>query len=371
MTETLAAIFEGHPGQMVLRELSIPRPRSAEVLVRVLGCTLCGSDVHTFEGRRSVPVPTVLGHEIVGEIVAFGETAGRTDLAGQALRLGDRVTWAIVAHCGACPMCHCGLPQKCLHGVKYGHEALRPEHELSGGLAAHCLLAAGTSIVRLPADLPLAVACPANCATATVAAAIEAAGELSGRSVCLFGAGMLGLTASAMARSLGAEVVVCVDPVPARCEQALRFGATHVSSPEALTPLANSLVGPLGFDVVLELSGSPAAFHAAWSLLRTGGTLVLVGSVFPGAPIPIALEQVVRRHLTIRGIHNYAPRHLQTAVNFLAAHHQAVPFADLVTQWLPLSSIAEAFTLSHRPESIRIGVTPDPNAQEIRSRADS
>lgn len=358
MTHSLAAVFDGNPGQIALREVPLPRPGGTELLVRVLGCTLCGSDIHSFEGRRSVPVPTVLGHEIVGEIVEFGETASRTDLAGRELRRGDRITWAIVAHCGTCVMCERGLPQKCLHAVKYGHEPLRPGQELLGGLAAHCLLVAGTSIVRLPDDLPLAVACPASCATATIAAALEAAGELAGRSICLFGAGMLGLTACAMASARGAQAVVCVDPVAARRARARLFGATHIASPEEFPDVARAAAGALGFDAVVELSGSPAAFHAAWPLLCTGGTLVLVGSVFPGAPVPIALEQIVRRHLTIRGIHNYAPRHLLAAVEFLAANHRRVPFADLVTAWHPLSSIAEAFADSKRPDAIRIGVAP-------------
>ena len=207
------AVFDGQAGQLRMAVFPAPKLRRGEMLVRVLGCTLCGSDLHSFEGRRSVPVPTILGHEIVGEIVSFGESAARADLAGKPLAIGDRITWAIVANCGQCLMCQRGLPQKCLQGTKYGHEPLHPGRELLGGLAEHCLLVEGTAIIKLPDALPLAVACPASCATATVAAAMEAAGELHGRSVCLFGAGMLGLTACAMARAAGAVQIICVDPL--------------------------------------------------------------------------------------------------------------------------------------------------------------
>lgn len=358
MTLSQAAVFDGNAGQITLRDVPIPRPRGTEALARVLGCTICGSDLHTFEGRRSVPVPTVLGHEIVGEIIELGESGPHLDSAGQELQVGDRITWAIVAHCGHCAMCRRGLPQKCLHAVKYGHEPLQPGRELLGGLATHCLLVEGTSIVRLPDDLPLATACPASCATATVAAALESAGELHDRSVCIFGAGMLGLTACAMAESLGAGKVVCIDPVTSRLDRAVSFGATHVATPLGLSEIASDTTGDLGFDVVLELSGSPAAFHAGWPLLRIGGTLVLVGAVFPGPPVPVALEQIVRRHVTIRGIHNYAPRHLVAAVDFLAAHHKRVPFAGLVSQWYSLTSVSDAFAGSASPDKIRIGVTP-------------
>jgi putative phosphonate catabolism associated alcohol dehydrogenase len=351
-----AAVFEGLAGEMTLRQLLIPKLHESEVLVRVSGCTICGSDLHSFHGRRTVPVPTILGHEIVGEIIDIGGTSARFDLEGGELHRGDRVTWAIMANCGVCDLCRRGLPQKCSNGVKYGHEPFRPGRELSGGLAEHCLLVPGTSIVKLPAELPLAVACPASCATATIAAALEAAGDLNGRTVCLSGAGMLGLTACAMSRVQGAAKVVSVDPVPARRKLAMEFGATRICAPDDLAAVAIEEVGTLGFDVVIELSGNPAAFQAVWPLIRTGGTLVLVGSVFPGPAMPIALEQVVRRHLTIRGIHNYAPHHLLNAVKFLSAAYTKYPFDRLVTEWISLNSIADAFGRGSHPDAIRIGV---------------
>jgi len=358
MTSSLAAVFEGSAGQIELRRLPTPKPRGAEILVRVLACTLCGSDVHTIAGRRSVAVPTVLGHEIIGEIVDFGETANTSDLTGREICPGDRVTWAIVASCGACFLCRRGSPQKCLHAVKYGHEPLRPGRELLGGLADHCLLVPGTSILRLPDDLPLAAACPSSCATATIAAALEAAGGLHDRNICIFGAGMLGITACAMARALGAAEIVCVDPISARRDRALLFGASRVASPNDFAAVADGTVSTLGFDAVLELSGNPAAFHAGWPRIRLGGTLVLVGSVFPGEPISLPLEEIVRRHLTIRGIHNYAPRHLLTAVAFLSSHHRQIPFASLVTHWIPLTSISSAFAECGQHDAIRVGVYP-------------
>lgn len=353
-----AAVFDGQAGHLRIETFPTPIPGRGEMVVRVLGCTLCGSDLHSFEGRRTVPVPTVLGHEIVGEIVSFGESANRSDLAGAALAIGDRITWAIVANCGQCGMCQRGLPQKCLHGTKYGHEAFRPGRELLGGLSDHCLLVEGTAAVKLPAELPLNVACPASCATATVAAAMEAAGDLSGRNVCLFGAGMLGLTACAMARAAGAKTVICVDPVAERRERAVPFGATHAVAPSVLTDSIHQMTDNGLIDVVIELSGKTAALELAWPLLRTGATIVLVGAVFPDTPISLLPEQIVRRHLTIRGIHNYAPRHLLSAVQFLAAHHQDAPFAELVSCWYPLSEIQDAFAASAHFGTIRVGVAP-------------
>jgi putative phosphonate catabolism associated alcohol dehydrogenase len=356
MSTSLAAVFSGTAGQMELRQIPRPEPAGGEILVRVLGCTICGSDLHTFDGRRQVPVPTVLGHEIVGQIVAIDETASRRDMAGQVLQMGDRVTWSLVASCGSCFFCKHSLPQKCLNAVKYGHEAFAPGRELLGGLAEHCLIVPGTSIVRLPDELPIEVACPANCATATAAAAVEAADDLKGACVCVLGAGLLGLTACGMASALGAANIICVELNPERRAQARSFGVTHAIAPEELAGVAHGLTQGRGVDVAFELTGSPAAFTAAWPTLRIGGTFIVVGAVFPSPSVELPLEQLVRRHLTLRGIHNYQPHHLLAAVRFLTEQHGAFPFAQLVAQWHPLRNIEHAMQAARDPRKIRVGV---------------
>ncbi|MGC4006498.1 MAG: alcohol dehydrogenase catalytic domain-containing protein [Pirellulales bacterium] len=145
-----AAVFSGVPGSIAVAELPVTPPRGGELLVRVVGCTLCGSDLHSFHGRRGVPTPTVLGHEIVGRIVEFGPDSPRVDLGGAPLNVGDRIVWAVVADCGECFYCRRGLPQKCERSVKYGHEAFRPGRELLGGLADYCLLVAGRGSYGCP-----------------------------------------------------------------------------------------------------------------------------------------------------------------------------------------------------------------------------
>ena len=171
MKTTRAAVFRGVGLPFEFVEVPLPSPTGAEVLVEVVACTLCGSDLHSVRGRRSVPLPTVLGHEVLGRVAEFGPAASRRDASGRPLAVGDRVTWGIVASCGACFYCGRDLPQKCLRQTKYGHEPFLPGRELTGGLAEHCLLVPGTAIFGIRDEIPDAVACPANCATATVAAA--------------------------------------------------------------------------------------------------------------------------------------------------------------------------------------------------------
>lgn len=349
-----AAVFSGALGRVQLTSFPRPVPAEGEVLVDVVGCTLCGSDLHTVEGRRQVALPTVLGHEIVGEIAEWSDRGPAPhDVAGEPLSRGDRVVWAIVASCGNCVACRRGLPQKCHHGVKYGHEQAVERRTLTGGLAEACLLAPGTALVRLPPSMPLEVACPASCATATVAAALEPAGELAGRTVAIFGLGLLGLTACAMAKAAGAAEVIAIDPLAARRVKAQEFGATATVLPGELDRSGSPKI-----DVAIDVSGSPRAIAEALSCTAVGACVHLVGSVAPVGTVPIDPEQVVRRVLTIRGIHNYAPRHLVQAVHFLSAWGMRYPFASLVDRWYQLSDAEEAFAEATRSQAVRVGVQP-------------
>ena len=358
MGESTLALFAGTPGELSLERRPLPALGDGEILVRILGCTLCGSDLHTVAGRRSVPVPTVLGHEIVGVVAAFGPGAPRHDLSGVALDVGSRITWAIVAGCGECFCCTHDLWPKCERGVKYGHERAGHGDEFRGGLAEHCILVPGTAIVALPAGMALEVACPANCATATVVAALDAAGDLTGACVAILGAGLLGLTAAALAQARGARDVIVVDTRAGRAARAAEFGATAVGSPGDLPGLVTAATAGRGADVLVELTGATAALEAAWEQVRVGGTIILVGAVSPGAPWAIVPERIVRRALLIRGIHNYSPRHLATAVEFLSAVQDRHPFASLVSAWYPLADVTAAFSAAAAGSHVRVGIRP-------------
>lgn len=357
MTTCLAAVYRGVPNQIELCHLEVPAPRAGEIVVRTEACTICGSDLHTFSGRRSTPVPTILGHEMVGRITGFGQGAPREDIAGKPLCAGDRVTWAIVASCGCCFTCDRDLPQKCEHAVKYGHIALEDGYELSGGYAEYCVLARGSAVMRLPEDMPLEVACPANCATGTAAAAVAATGSVEDRSCCVLGVGLVGLTVAAMLSVGGARHVVCVDPNDGRRALASRFGASHAVQHAELDAVRKELTGSRGFDVVIECAGPSANFPTALQIARLGGSIVLVGSTYPDRPVSTPVDQIVRRNLTIRGIHNYTPSDLRRAVNFLADHHRTLPFAEVVRPWFPLEDIATALKAAAQAKSMRVGVT--------------
>jgi len=352
-----ALVFHGPERPLEIQEIPIPNLQGDEVLVEVVACTLCGSDLHTIQGKRVEPVPTILGHEILGRIVEFGPTARHQDAAGEPLKPGDRVTWGVVASCGQCHPCRHSLPQKCERKVKYGHEVMTGRNALRGGLADHCLLAPGSAIFRIPDRLSDATVSPANCATATVAAAFEAAGDLAGGSVLIGGCGMLGVTAAAWAKSLGCAQVIACDLDHDRRVLAGAFGASRVGSPENLAACIMEATEGRGVDALIELTGSADAFEAAYPLVRLGGTIVLVGAVYPTRAVSLVMEDVVRRCLTIRGVHNYAPWHLRAALDFLHSRPD-LPFDSLVSRWIPLDQVSSLIGAPLPPGILRLGVRP-------------
>ncbi|MBC8289612.1 MAG: alcohol dehydrogenase catalytic domain-containing protein, partial [Planctomycetes bacterium] len=275
---TTAAVFDG-PGQpLKLIDVPLPPLEEGEVLVEVTLCTICGSDLHSYSGRRSCACPTILGHEITGTV---HEVAGSVhDLSGCELQPGDRVTWSIAASCGECFFCSRSIPQKCEQLAKYGHQPLTT-HGAVGGLARHCRILPGTGIVRVPDSLSDAEVCPANCCTATAAAALRTAGTIEGASIAILGAGSLGITAAAMATRSGASDVFLADVDPSRLERAHAIASclpvlVADGNERLLQSIADRTAGR-GVGVVLEMTGSTDAAEQSLDLLRIGRRLTLWG----------------------------------------------------------------------------------------------
>lgn len=339
------------------------RLRQLEVLVEIELATICGSDAHTSAGHRAAPAPLVLGHEQLGRIVALG--AGEPRAAdGAVLAVGDRVLWSITASCGQCERCAVGLPQKCRTLRKYGHEEFTEPWVLSGGFASHMQLLAGTAILRLPESVPATVLAPVSCGTATAWAALATAQRMRrspATTALITGAGLIGLTLTAMASDRGIRTVVA-DPDPARRQLALRFGATAAYDPLADPTdrvLAVAAAGAEdGFDVVVEASGARAAVAGTLAAAAIGGVIVLVGSVFPTEPVPLDPERLVRRLITVTGVHNYTADDLVAATAYMLKRWSAHPFSELVGEVVALGDLDAGIRRSGPGGPVRIAVDP-------------
>ncbi|MDL9979350.1 alcohol dehydrogenase catalytic domain-containing protein [Microbacterium sp. ASV49] len=354
-----------------------------EALVAVELSTICGSDVHTVRGDRPTPVPTVLGHESVGRIVAVGTDA--VDVDGAALRPGDRVVWSVTVSCGTCGRCERGIPQKCTSLRKYGHEKIQPGWQLNGGFATHVHVRAGTAIVKVAEGVPAEALAPVSCGVATAWAAIRAIEQtvdLEDATLLVTGAGLIGLVATAIATDKDATVIVS-DPDAARRARAIRFGARAVYDPRGVDHSAaraaaahpsrsrhrggeipGGLTATLAaarrdqVDAVVEASGSLSAVGEALDVVGVGGVVALVGSVFSAGAVPLDPERVVRGLVTVRGVHNYTSDDLRDAVRYVEHAWRRIPLYELTGATLPLSRVDDAFALAARGQHVRVGVDP-------------
>lgn len=354
-TTICAQIFDDVDKPIRLAQLPFANPlKEGEVLARIRMATICGSDLHTFLGQREEPTPAILGHEAVGEVVAVG--SGRSDLT-----VGDRITWSIADSCGHCLPCTTfDLPQKCDHLFKYGHASLDNGTGLNGCYASHIVLRAGTHIVHVPDELTDDVVAPANCALATMVSAVSHLPD-DCQTVVVQGAGLLGVYACALLHDAGVPNIFCVDILEARLTQIERFGGIPIDGRPDKYPDARQAIesgAPHGVDAVLEVAGASALVQEGVRLLRPGGTYGFVGMVHPYSQLELTGEQVIRKHLTLFGIHNYGPKHLDEAITFLSRTHTRNPYGELVSPPLALTSLVEAIELAKSGEWHRVSVMP-------------
>lgn len=334
------------------------RPVAAEeVLVRNLYTTICGSDLHTYCGTRKEACPSVLGHEIVGRVISIGDGYTGFDVEGTGIKPGDIVTWSIFASNPDSYLSLCGMPQKGDGLFKYGHALITEQDAFHGGLAEYCYLKKGTAILKIPVDMPLPVAATINCAISTSAGALRLSGNLRNRHVLITGAGLLGLTSAAMCREAGAASVSLADVNGMRLEAAKHFGASGVINMSST--IAGGIPIEKNIDIAIDMSGAPDAIEYGLSRLSTGGTAVWVGTVFKTRHIEVDAEAIIRRLITIKGLHNYNFEDFKYALSFMAANWRKYPYEEVVTAEFSMQNAEAAFKYALGYKPLRVGVRID------------
>jgi alcohol dehydrogenase len=358
-----AAVYQAPKAPFVIKHYPLRPAGPGEVLVRNTMSTICRSDIHSWEGKRPNPCPGILGHEIIGVIEELG--AGmESDLRGQALRLGDRITWTEFFSCGRCYSCVAlAMPQKCTAVRKYGHDLADQAPHFLGGFAEYCYIQPGTGILRLPDALSDEEATPLNCGVATMISVTEACNITLGDSVVVQGLGLLGLYGCAMAQARGARLVIGLDTVEDRLKMARHFGADETidvsaTSESDLIEAVRDRCRPDGADVVMEVCGVPAVIPAGLAMVRAGGRYTLAGLVNPQSEVTIDANVILKRWITLRGIHNYHPRHLIQALDFVMSHRARFPFAQIVDATFRLDQLDEAFRRAGERSVLRAAIVP-------------
>ena len=358
MDVSLTAVFSSADFPMYLNNIPIPSLKIGEILVKNEFVALCKSDIHTFCGIRKEKTPTILGHEVVGIIESFGEGIPFSDVRNKELKIGDRISWAIFSSNPESAFSLEGIPQKGEQLIKYGHEYLEDGSTLHGGLSQYLIIRKNTPIAKIDSQISLPVAALINCSVATISGAVRLLGEVKNRHFLVVGAGMLGISACAILKSLGAKSISVIENNLVRLKQAEDFGGDYIfESVEAFLSQAASIFGVINpFHGLIEATGVPEVMEDSLELLNIGGTAVWVGAVFPARKISLNAEKMVRHLWNIKGLHNYNVQDFIKAVEFVENYHTVFPFITLVEKTFSLIEVNEAFNYALLNNSMRVGI---------------
>jgi len=323
------------PGVIRLEDRPTPTIGPGELLLRVRGCGLCGSDL----AKLHAPArgPAVLGHEVIGEIVRAGDGVER-------FRAGDRVVAAHHVPCFACHYCRRGSSSMC--------RAFKESRLDPGGFAEYVRVPpenVGHATFRVPDEIPDAVASftePLACCVR----AIRRAGIGPGDTIGVVGLGAMGSLLVQLALRTGARVVG-VDLLADRRDLAQALGATSAVEPDGMTAALAALTAGRGADCVILTAGAPALVRDALGWARDGGAVHLFVGEGEGA-LPVG--EIYRRELTLTSTYSSSPGDLAESFELICGG--AIRVAELCSHRLPLERLAEAAQLMERREALKVYV---------------
>lgn len=350
------------PAVIEQREYDLPEPGPGEILLKMIRANVCGTEVHVVAGRHPLIGPgCVLGHEGVGRVERLGPEV-RTDSAGRRLHEGDRVVVTYFQACRRCPECDRGKESLCRNAyLGWTSHADKAPH-FHGTFGTHYSVGSHQSIYKVPEGISSKAVSSANCALSQSHAGCELGEIRLGQKVLVLGAGGLGVCASAVASQMGAEVFTA-EMDPARLTKAHAFGAHHtidlstVSTDDERVELMKEATGG-GPDVVIDLTGVPAAFVEAAKCVAPGGILVSIGNITPGRTASFDPGLFTRSGAQIRASMRYPARVLGKAVSFIESTPQ-FPWDDLVDADFKLDDVQRALQAARDHEVTRAGLVID------------
>lgn len=315
-----AAVVRNFNKPLVLEEMVVPDPGPGEILVRIEATGVCHTDLHAAKGDWPVKPrpPFVPGHEGVGYVVGVGRGA-------RGVKEGDRVgiPWLHSA-CGACPYCRTGWETLCASQSNTGYSV--------NGTFAHYALADPAFVGHLPDKLEFGAAAPVLCAGVTVYKGLKETEVRPGEWVVISGVGGLGHMGVQYAKALGMHVAA-VDIHPDKLALARSLGADLVldGSADPAGELEAKIGGAHG---VLVTAVSPTAFEQAFAMLRSRGTMSLVG--LPPGRFALPIFETVLKRITVRGSIVGTRQDLEEALAFagegkVAAHYSWDELANINT----------------------------------------
>ncbi|MCS5569406.1 MAG: L-threonine 3-dehydrogenase [Pseudomonadales bacterium] len=329
---------ESTPG-LWLEDVPLPEIGINDVLIKVDRTGICGTDLHIYNwddwAQKTIPVPMVVGHEFVGEIVETGSNVSD-------FNAGDIVSGEGHVVCGRCRNCFAGRRHLCADTKGIGVN--RP------GAFAEYISLPMTNVWKHSADINLDMAALFDPFGNAVHTALSF--PVLGEDVLITGAGPIGIMAVAICQYAGARSIVITDVNPYRLKLAKTMGATRCVNvlEEKIEDVQSELHIREGFDVGLEMSGNPDAFRSLLSNMCHGGKIAMLG--IPSEEIAIDWNTVVFNMLTIKGI--YGREMYETWYKMTVMLEGGLDISHVLTHRFPVDEFQQAFDIMNSGQSGKI-----------------
>ncbi|MBT0586761.1 L-threonine 3-dehydrogenase [Alteromonas oceanisediminis] len=299
-----------------------------DLLIKIRKTAICGTDMHIYQwddwSQKTIPVPMIVGHEYVGEVVDMGSEV-------QGFKKGDRVSGEGHITCGYCRNCRAGRRHLCRNtqGVGVNRQ----------GAFAEYLVIPAFNAFKIPHNISDDLAAIFDPFGNAVHTALSF--DLVGEDVLITGAGPIGIMAAAVAKHVGARYVVITDVNPYRLALAKKMGATRAVnvSEEDLKTVMDELGMTEGFDVGLEMSGVPSALHTMLQRMNNGGKIAMLG--IPPGDVAIDWNQVIFKGLMIKGV--YGREMFETWYKMASLLQSGLDLSPIITHQFDVDDFQQGF----------------------------
>lgn len=322
-----------------MTEVARPEISHNDILIKIKKTAICGTDIHIYNwdawSQKSVPVPMVVGHEYVGEVVDIGSSV-------KGFAIGDRVSGEGHITCGHCRNCRAGRTHLCRNTEGVGVNR-------QGAFAEYLALPAFNAF-KIPDNISDDITSIFDPLGNAIHTALSF--DLVGEDVLITGAGPIGIMAAAIARHVGARHVVITDINEYRLKLARQFGVTATvnAAKENLDDTVRKLGMSEGFDIGLEMSGSPIAFNTMLEQMNHGGKVALLG--IPPADMVIDWTKVIFKGLIIKGI--YGREMFETWYKMASLVQSGLDMSPIITHQFHIDEYQKGFDIMRSGKSGKV-----------------
>lgn len=347
-----------------VKEYPVPEIGDDDILVKVEGAGICGTDVHEWRADPFGLIPVVLGHEGTGEIVAMGKNI-KEDTQGKPVKVGDKIVTS-VAVCGECAMCklHPELPNLCEGSKIQGLLPDKADNHLQGWFADYMLIEKGATFFNV-SDMTLDQRMLIELSAVAVHAVRRATdtGLMPlGATIVIQGMGPVGLVVCAVLKTRGYRNIIAIDGTPMRLEMAKKFGASHTinfkeyKSVEDKVQFVKNLTSGLGADFAFQCTGAPPAAAEVWKYVRRGGGLCEMGFFVNNGECQINPHfDICQKEITVVGSWTYGALEYPDTISFVKqCCEMGIPFTDLITHRFGLDELNEAMEVNVAQKGLKI-----------------